>query len=88
MAAPSPELLTVMSKPMSAPALTGPAGFAVLTIPTLAHRTLIDAGVALLFPATSLDAVADAVFGMTAQSWPLVGAVRVMVLLAPAAIDA
>ena len=86
-AVPSPVFVTMMSNPISSPALTGPTGFATLSISISAHSTLIEP-LSLLLPvaaAGSLVAATTAVFGMTAQFAPEVGALSVIVRVASSA---
>ena len=66
---PSPVFVTVMSKPISSPALTGPTGLASLTIVMFAQRTSIEPLSELLPSAFdgSFVAATVAVFGMTSQ---------------------
>src|SRR5437899_98872 len=64
-AVPAPSLLTVMSKPMVSPALTGPAGLAVLVMLIEAQLTVTEAEA---WPPPSLPDAAVAVLLTRAQS--------------------
>src|SRR6266540_813630 len=86
-AAPAPLFVTVTSQPMSSPALTGPTGLASLTMSISAQSTSIEP-VSLLLPpwaAASLEAPTVTAFGIVPQSPLSVGAVRVIVRVAPLA---